>query len=39
MKKNYNELDVEIIRFAAKDVITSSNETDEEEIIIYPPNP
>ena len=43
MKKNYLELDVEIIRFAAKDVITESKgdtETDEEEFVIYPtPNP
>ncbi len=29
MKKSYQELDIELIRFAANDVITSSNETDE----------
>ena len=27
MKKNYNELNMEILRFAAEDVITTSYET------------
>ena len=29
MKKTYNELSVEVLRFAAEDVITTSNETPE----------
>lgn len=38
-KEKYEKTDLEIIQFQTEDVITTSGETDEYEIIINPTNP